>query len=200
MNLFPLPLQRLVREFSKLPSVGEKSAMRLAYHLISKDKELAENLSTALTDAVEGVHLCSRCHFLTEGETECPVCRNPNRDISLLCVVEKPMDVMSIERLGEFRGYYHVLHGVWAPLRGVSEHDIKLKELFSRLQEQPVKEVILAMGSTVEGDATAMYIANHLLEYGITCTRLAQGMPKGGDLEYTDDITLSRAFSGRSHL
>jgi recombination protein RecR len=200
MNLFPLPLQKLIRDLSKLPSIGEKSATRLAYHLVSKDKVLAGRLATALREVTESVHLCRQCFFLTEEEHLCPLCRNPHRDSSLLCIVEKPMDVISIERLGDFRGYYHVLHGVWAPLRGINEEEIRLKELFLRLDHAPVKEVIVATGSTVEGDATAMYIANHIVGRSIICTRLAQGMPKGGDLEYTDEITLSRAFAGRSNL
>ncbi len=199
MATFPPLMQKLISEFSRLPSIGEKSATRLAYYLLNSNPELAIRLSESLKAAVEGVHFCERCFFLSE-ESLCSICRNPGRDASLLCVVEKPMDLMAIERVGEYHGYYHVLHGLWAPLRGQGPEDMKLKELIERLKEGTVKEVILATGATVEGDATAIYVARLVGELGIRCSRLAQGIPKGGELEYADDITLSRAFSGRSRI
>lgn len=190
-------MQKLIKELSKLPTIGEKSATRLAYHLISNNQALSRSLSAALTDAVDQIGFCEECFFFTE-TPRCSLCDNPTRDDSLLCVVEKPMDLISIERVGEFKGRYHVLHGLWAPLRGQGPEHMKLKELVARLEQGVIREVILATSSTVEGDATALYIARVVGELGIETSRLAQGMPKGGELEYLDDVTLSRAFSGRS--
>lgn len=199
MITLPLSLQKLVRELSRLPSVGEKSATRLAYHLINNDPSAALGLADAIRRAVESVRLCERCFFFTEDDL-CQICKNPSRDAALLCVVEKPMDLIAIERVGEYRGLYHVLHGLWAPLRGQGPESMKLKELMDRLDAGGVEEVILATSSTVEGDATSLYIARLLSDRKIKSTRLAQGMPKGGELEYADDVTLSRAFSGRNTI
>jgi recombination protein RecR len=199
MIAFPPALQQLIRELSKLPSIGEKSATRLAYHLINNDKGLAERLSSALLKAVDGVKLCKRCFYFAEDEL-CTICRNTSRDESLICVVEKPMDVIAIERVGEFRGYFHVLHGLWAPLRGQGPESMKLAELIDRVKDSKVTEVILATSSTVEGDSTALYIARFMGELNIKTSRLAQGIPKGGELEYADDVTLSRAFTGRNTI
>ena len=184
-------------ELAKLPSIGEKTAARLAYHLVSQDRKLGFSLAEAVRRAVESVRLCERCFYLSE-EALCRVCANAARDASLICVVEKPMDLVAIERVGEYRGYYHVLHGLWAPLKGQGPEQMKLNELLERAKDPAVKEVIIATGSTVEGDATALYIARLLAERGVRSTRLAQGMPKGGELEYADEVTLSRAFAGRS--
>lgn len=201
---FPPSMQRLIRELSKLPSIGEKSATRLAYHIINNDRELASSLSGALEAATKNIKFCERCFYFTEGgvdgSAQCSICTNSSRDAALLCVVEKPMDLMAIERVGEYRGQYHVLHGLWAPLKGLGPDSMKLTELMNRIDEGVIKEVILATGSTVEGDATSLYIARQLAEKGIKSTRLAQGMPKGGELEYTDDVTLSRALAGRSTI
>jgi recombination protein RecR len=199
MLAFPAALQKLIRELSKLPSIGEKSATRLAYHLVANDRGLARSLQEALRVAAEQVRLCERCFFLSE-EPLCSVCRNPARDSSIVCVVEKPVDVVAIERVGEFKGLYHVLHGLWAPLRGQGPETMKLKELMDRVKNDAVKEVIMATSATVEGDATALYIGRLLAEAGIKATRPAQGIPKGGELEYADDVTLSRAFAARSAL
>lgn len=193
---FPPAMQKLIRELSKLPSIGEKSATRLAYHLVNNDRALAESLAETMRQAMSGVQACVRCFNLSEGEL-CAICKNPQRDGSLICVVEKPMDLVAIERMGEYRGLYHVLHGLWAPLRGQGPESMKLNELIARLSGGAVKEVILATSSTVEGDATALYVARLVAQKGIPSSRLAQGMPKGGELEYADDITLSRALSGR---
>lgn len=199
MLSFPPALQRLIKELSKLPSVGEKTATRLAYHLVANDRDLARSLAEALQQAAAQVRLCSRCFFLSEAEL-CALCQNQARDGSLLCVVEKPVDVLALERVGEFKGTYHVLHGLWAPLRGQGPEAMKIKELTARLSVEPIKEVIIATSATVEGDATALYVGRILAEAGIKVTRPAQGIPKGGELEYADDVTLSRAFAARSAL
>jgi recombination protein RecR len=192
-------MQRLIREFSKLPSLGEKSATRLAYYLVNNHRAQAEALALALRDAMQNVKLCERCFYLSE-EPLCVVCKNESRDPSVVCVVEKPADLIAIERVGEFRGQYHVLHGLWAPLKGQGPESMKLQELLARLGQGVIKEVIIATGSTVEGDATALYVAKLVADFGVQSTRLAQGMPKGGELEYADEVTLSRAFSGRTAI
>lgn len=197
--MLPSSLQKLITELSKLPSVGEKTAARLAYHLVSTNRALASSLSAALLKAASEVRLCDTCFHLSEAAS-CSICSNPNRDRSLICVVEKPMDLLAIERAGEFRGVYHVLHGLWAPLKGQGPEAMKLSELVSRVKAGGVSEVILATSATVEGDATALYIARAMSEFNVKTSRLAQGIPKGGELEYADEITLSRALSGRSVL
>jgi recombination protein RecR len=194
---FPTAMDKLIRELCKLPSIGEKSATRLAYHLVAQDPKLASNLASVLAQVSSSIRLCERCFFLAESEL-CSICSDSNRNSSLLCVVEKPMDMIAIEKVGEYRGQYHVLHGLWAPLRGMGPEDIRLAELIERIKTGEIEEVILATSSTVEGDATAMYISRILAESGVKASRLAQGLPKGGELEYTDEITLARAFSGRS--
>jgi len=195
----PGAMQKLIHELSRLPSVGEKSAARLAYFLVNNEKELAHSLAESMVRAVDSVKLCERCFYLTEG-TLCSICENISRDASLLCVVEKPVDLMAIEKIGEYRGYYHVLHGLWAPLRGQGPENMRLNELQERLKSGQFQEVIIATSSTVEGEATALYIARILNELGIKSSRLAQGMPRGGELEYADDLTLSRAFAGRTQI
>ena len=199
MSQFPAAMQALITEFSKLPSIGEKTAARLAYFIINNERDLARRLSEALSRATEQVRLCAKCYHLADSEF-CTICSNTSRDSNMMCVVEKPMDVIAIERMGEFRGVYHVLHGLWAPLRGKGSEHMKLGELVTRLKEGSVKEVILATSATVEGDATALYIARLLNELGVKSSRLAQGIPKGGELEYADDLTLARALSGRSQI
>lgn len=196
----PEAMQKLIREFSRLPSIGEKSATRLAYHLVNGNRDLAGSLAAALGSAVEAVCLCKQCFFLTEGDTLCQICRDVGRDEKLLCVLEKPVDLVALERVGDFKGHYHVLHGVWAPLRGQHPDSMRLKELIERIRLGKYSEVILALGSTVEGDATALYIARLVRELGVSVSRLAQGLPKGGELEYADDVTLARAFAGRNQL
>ncbi|MEZ4754361.1 MAG: recombination mediator RecR [Bdellovibrionota bacterium] len=199
MHGFPNAMKKLVRELTKLPSIGEKSAIRLAYHLINNDRKLADTLGDAMQSAAQEVKSCKTCFFFTEDD-QCDICKSLNRDLSIICVVEKPMDLIAIERTGEFRGMYHVLHGLWAPLRGQGPESMKLEELVQRAQHTDVKEVILATSATVEGDATSLYIARLLTELGIKTSRLAQGIPKGGELEYADEVTLSRAFSGRNTI
>lgn len=196
MLSYPPAMQKLIRELTRLPTIGERSAIRLAYYLVSANREHAEVLSKTIHDSVSAIQLCQECFFLSEG-TLCAICQNSSRDRALLCVVEKPSDVIAIERMQEYRGQYHVLHGLWAPLKGQGPEGMRLMELLSRIDKGGIKEVILATSSTVEGDATALYVARHLNSKGITLTRPAQGIPKGAELEYADDLTLSRAFSGR---
>jgi len=201
-------MRRLVNELTKLPSIGEKSAARLAYHLLVRDAAESKALALAITQAREKTSFCQLCFSLCEGEF-CQVCSDPSRDRSIICVVEKPADVLVLERSGSFRGTYHVLHGLWSPLRGVGPERTKIGDLFERLKGKrflpaeaavPVNEVVLATGATVEGDATAMYIARTVNEMGISATRIAQGLPKGGELEYADEITLNHALSGRRSI
>ncbi|MFN8390087.1 MAG: recombination mediator RecR [Bdellovibrionota bacterium] len=199
---FPPALRRLVNELTKLPSIGEKSAIRLAYHLLMRDPAESRALATAINDAREQTKFCEVCFAICEG-TICSICNDPNRDRTVLCVVEKPSDVLVIERSGGYRGLYHVLHGLWSPLRGVGPEKTRIGDLFRRLEASkkenadPIGEVVLATGSTVEGDATALYIAKAVSDLGISATRIAQGMPKGGELEFADEITLSHALEGR---
>jgi recombination protein RecR len=203
MYNFPLSLRRLIRELSRLPSIGDRSATRLAYHLVYRDKDLARALSAALLAAADSVQFCSTCFALSESSI-CSICEDVTRDRTVLCVVEKPIDVLTIERGGEFRGLYHVLHGLWSPLRGRTPAELKIQELLARTVAEGscVQEIIFATGATVEGDATALYVASELSTCApqIKVTRIAQGIPKGGEVEYVDDITLARAFSGRAAL
>ncbi len=197
MYQYPLAIRKLIREISKLPSLGERSATRLAYHLVYRDKELAFSISELLKQAMEQTRFCQECFALSETDI-CSICSDPGRMPDLLCIVEKPIDLFSIERLGSFNGRYHVLHGLWSPMRGTTPTDLKFEQLIERVKRHNVKEAILATSSTLEGDATALFLASELKPLGVKVTRLAQGMPKGGELEYADEITLSRAFSGRN--
>lgn len=193
------PLSRLVDEFESLPGIGHKSAQRLAYHVIGLSKEKAEELASSILDAHEKIHYCRICCNLTDQEL-CPICRNEERDKSVICVVEDPRDVIALERTHEFHAVYHVLHGAISPLSGVGPDQLCIKELLARLSNNEVKEVIMATNPTVEGEATAMYISRLLKPMGIKVTRLAYGIPVGGDLEYADEVTLSRAIEGRNEI
>ncbi|MBL7663067.1 recombination protein RecR [bacterium] len=203
---FPQSLRKLVNELSKLPSIGERSALRLAYHLIVKDKDLALRMTESIAEALAAVALCKECFSLAEtnnrNEARCEICLDTSRNPTMVCVVEKPVDVLSIERSGQYRGLYHVLHGLWSPVRGITPEMLKFNELLTRIKNSNprISEVILATGTTVEGDATALYLGQALAELQVQTTRLAQGLPKGGDLEYVDDVTLSYALSGRQEL
>lgn len=197
---YPKSMLKLVAELSKLPSVGHKSAARLAYSLLLSEKIDARTLASAILNAKENIKLCSKCFHLSEEEF-CDLCLNTSRDASLVCVVDKPADVLALEASGVFSGYYHVLHGLWSPLRGVSPDKIKLRELFNRVREDSqVKEILVATPTTVEGDATALFISQELEGDNLTVTRIAQGLPKGGELEYADVMTLSYAISGRKAI
>ena len=196
---FPPAMRRLVNELTKLPSIGEKSAVRLAYFLLTKDEREVFQLADAIRAARGAIRFCEECFSLTE-TPRCSICGDPNRQSQTICVVEKPADVLAIERAGSFRGRYHVLHGLWSPLRGVSPEQTKIGELLRRIAESkttphPIEELILATSTTVEGDATALYIANSV--QGVRISRIAQGLPKGGELEYADDVTLQHALQGR---
>ncbi len=193
------PLETLVEQFEKLPGIGHKTAQRLAYYILGVPKEEAEKFSQAILEAHEKIHYCRVCCNLTDEEL-CPVCRSNTRDKSVICVVEDPRDVFALERTNEFNATYHVLHGVISPLSGIGPDQLHIKELLARVADSQVKEVIMATNPTVEGEATAMYISRLLKPMGIRVTRLAYGIPVGGDLEYADEVTLSRAIEGRREL
>lgn len=192
-------LDRLIDEFRKMPSIGSKSAERLAFYVLGLDEKNVEGLTQAICDAHDKIHQCSICKNLTEDEV-CPICKNDKRDRSIVCVVEDPRDVIAIERTHEYRGLYHVLHGVISPINGVGPDDLTIKELLQRLNDNTVNEVIMATNPTVEGEATAMYISRLLKPLGVSVSRLAYGIPVGADLEYADEVTLSRALEGRTQL
>lgn len=194
-----VPLTRLVEQFERLPGIGSKTAQRLAYHVLNMPKERAEEFSRAILDAHEKIRRCEVCCNFSDSE-RCPVCRDERRDKTTICVVETPRDAIAIEGTGEYKGTYHVLHGVISPLNGVGPDQLSIKELLSRLNNDEVSEVIMATNPTVEGEATAMYISRLLKPLGLKTTRLAYGIPVGGDLEYADDVTLARALEGRSEL
>jgi|JI10StandDraft_1071094.scaffolds.fasta_scaffold03239_22 recombination protein RecR len=196
------PIQRLVRELARLPGIGEKSATRLAMHLVRSPKPQVRELAQALIDATEQIGLCSTCMTLT-AEDPCRLCADQRRDNDVVCVVAQPSDVIAIERGGHYRGRYHVLHGVLAPLDGVGPDDLRIAELVRRLAPvggAPVQEVIVATAPTVEGEATAMYLARLIKPLGVRVTRIATGLPVGGDLEYSDQATIGRALAGRTSL
>jgi recombination protein RecR len=204
MTTNPIPaaapsVARLIRELNKLPGIGPKSAQRLAYHVVRLPEEEAHALSQAILDVKDRVLFCSICQNLTDTEP-CSICDDPRRDQSQICVLEEPLDVLALERTGCYRGMYHVLHGVISPMNGVGPEDLKLKELVVRLETDSVSEVIIATNPTLEGEATAMYIRRHVVPGPTRVTHLARGLPVGGDLEYADELTLSRAFQGRRDL
>lgn len=189
-------LQRLIEQFERMPGIGHKSAQRLAFHVLNMKKEEAEAFSKAILEAHEKIKKCSCCCNLAEEEL-CPICKSSKRDSSVVCVVEDPRDVMAFERTHEFEGTYHVLHGVISPMNGIGPEDITIKELLSRMGDGKIQEVIMATNPTVEGEATAMYISRLLKPMGVSVSRLAYGVPVGADLEYADEVTLTRALEGR---
>jgi recombination protein RecR len=197
----PPAMMRLVRELSRLPGIGEKTASRLAFNLLNRPREDVIALAESLLEMKERVGLCSSCFGLSDATT-CHICIDPGREHDLICVVEGPADLMALERSRSFNGLYHVLHGALAPLDGIGPDDLKIKELLARLdsKEQPVRELIVATNATVEGEATALYLAKLLKPLGVKTSRLARGLPVGGDLEYSDSATLSSALSGRREL
>ncbi len=192
-------LEKLIEEFRKMPSVGVKSAERMAYYILGLDDNETKSLVDAINSAHTNIHTCNVCCNLTEGE-KCGICSNSKRDNSVICVVENPRDVTAFERTHEYRGVYHVLHGVISPMNGVGPDNIRIRELIARLSDDSVNEVIMATNPTAEGEATAMYIARLLKPMGIKVSRLAYGIPVGSDLEYADEVTLSRALQGRNLL
>lgn len=193
------PLGRLYEHLRRLPGVGSKTAMRLAYHIIDMPPEDVKDLANALLSAKAQIHTCRRCYNLSD-EDVCEVCRQTGRDSGVLCVVEQPQDVTAIERSRGYDGLYHVLHGVLSPLDGIGPEKLKLRELVERVGKEDIKEVIVATNSDIEGEATAVYIAKLLKPLGVTVSRIAQGLPIGGDLEYADELTLSRALSNRRDM
>ena len=200
METYPAPLAKLITEFAKLPGVGAKTAQRLAYHILSMPEEGAFGLADAIAEAKRDLVFCSVCGNLTDIDP-CIICADEERDRTVFCVVETPREVAVIERMREYKGLYHVLHGVIAPMMGVGPEDINLENLIVRLtQSDDVKEVIVATNPNIEGEATAMYIAKLIKPAGIKVTRIAHGVPIGGDLEYTDDVTLAKAIEGRREL
>ncbi len=192
----PQPVQRLIDEFTRLPGVGPKTASRLTYFLLRGDGQQPRDLAQALLELKERTRFCSTCFNITESDP-CPVCADLTRQTGVLCVVEEPLDVLAIERTN-FKGRYHVLHGVLSPVEGVGPEDLRIKELVARARREPLTEVILATNVSLEGEATAMYVQKQLAPLGIKVTRLARGLPVGGDLEYADETTLARALEGRS--
>ena len=189
-------LARLIQELNKLPGIGPKSAQRLAYFIIRLPEEEAFDLAAAITAVKQTIMFCGQCQNLTDA-SPCSICASSQRNREQICVVEEPLDVLALERTHCYRGLYHVLHGVLSPLNGVGPDQIKLRELFARLSDGAVKEVVIATNPTLEGEATAMYISRHLAGGNANVTHLARGLPVGGSLEYTDELTLSRAFQGR---
>ena len=200
MSQYARPLAALIRELSKLPGIGGKTAQRLAFHILSLDDKEANALAESITRAKAEMKYCSICGNLTDKDP-CEICSDPSRDHTTICVVEQAKDVAAMDPIKEHRGVYHVLHGAIAPMDGIGPEDINLKQLIVRLQQNDdVKEVILATNPTIEGEATAMYTARLIKPAGIKCTRIAHGIPVGGDLEYTDEVTLSKAIEGRNEL
>lgn len=199
MNLYSGPINHLIDELAALPGIGNKSAQRLAFYIIGMSKERVQKLSDAIVDAKEHVHYCKYCQNLTDSDV-CPICADPKRDHSTIMVVENPRDLAAYEKTGKYEGVYHVLHGVISPMLGIGPQDIRLKELMTRLQDDTVKEVIVATNSSLEGETTAMYISKLVKPTGIKVTRIASGVPVGGDLEYIDEVTLLRALEGRKEI
>ena len=193
------PLQKLTEQFERLPGIGRKTAQRLAFHVITEPAGMAENFAKAILDAKLKIKYCKCCQNLTDSET-CSICNDETRNRSEICVVESPQDVMAFERTREYHGLYHVLHGAISPLDGIGPEQLRIKELMVRLRDDTVKEVIFATNPTVEGEATASYLSRLVKPMGIKISRLAYGIPVGGDLEYADEVTLTRALEGRNEI
>ncbi len=199
MSYYSPSIEKLVEAFEKLPSIGHKTAVRLAFHILDLSNEETNEFISSITNAKQSLKFCSKCYNISDTDP-CPICTNQKRDQSIICVVEDVKDIIAMEKTHEFKGVYHVLHGSISPMNGIGPDDIKLKELISRLQPDIVKEIILATNPRVEGEATAMYISKLVKPLGIKVTRIAHGIPVGGDLEYTDEITLTKALEGRREL
>jgi recombination protein RecR len=193
------PVSRLIEELGKLPGIGPKSAARLTYHLLRIPEAEARALAEAIIAVKEKTVLCSSCQNITDSNP-CAICASKERDHSIICVVKEPLDIMALERTGQYKGLYHVLHGVLSPMDGIGPDDLKIKELLQRLKAGSVEEVILATNPNLEGEATAMYLQRLLSPFGVRLTRLARGLPVGGDLEYADEVTLTHALEGRQEM
>ena len=199
MSYYSPTIERLIENFEKLPSIGHKTATRLAFYMLNLNEEGINEFINSITEAKKKLKYCSKCFNITDTDP-CPICSNPKRDQSIICVVEDVKDVVAMERTHEFKGVYHVLHGSISPMNGVGPEDIKIKELLERLKDTDVKEIIIATNPRVEGEATAIYLSKLIKPIGIKVTRNAHGIPVGGDLEYTDEVTLSKALEGRREL
>lgn len=199
MNYYSESIQQLIEELASLPNIGPKSAQRLAFHILNLPEKRVEQLASSILNARKKIRLCKRCYNLSDQEI-CPICSDSKRDGSILMVVEEPSDLAAYEKTGQYRGLYHVLHGAVNPMVGVQPENLKLKELMQRLQTEDVKEVIIATNSTVEGEATALWISKFVKQAGIKVTRIASGVPVGGALEFIDEMTLFRALEGRTEL
>lgn len=199
MQEYTMPINRLIEEFSKLPGVGRKTAQRLAFHVINMDDKDVKELSQAILDAKNNIKYCSICCNIADSDP-CSICSNKNRNTHVICVVEDTRDVAAMEKIREFNGQYHVLNGVISPMDGIGPEMLNVKELIQRLGNQDVKEIIMATNPTIEGEATAMYIAKLIKPMGIKTTRIAHGLPVGGDLEYADEVTISKALEGRREI
>ncbi len=199
MSIYSPSIEKLIEAFERLPSIGHKTAARLAFHMLNSSEEEINNFVNAITNAKKNLKYCSKCFNISDTDP-CIICSNPKRDESIICVVEDVRDIIAMERTHEFNGVYHVLHGSISPMNGVGPDDIKVKELLARLTDGKVKEIILATNPRVEGEATAMYLSKLIKPLGIKVTRIARGIPVGGDLEYTDEITLMQALEGRREL
>lgn len=198
-NYYPAPVARLIDELMKLPGVGPKSAQRLAFHLLNAPEKDAVGLAQSIVNARQKIKQCSVCANLTE-QDPCPFCRDTTREDKVLCIVEQPRDVIAMEKMREFKGKYHVLHGAISPMEGIGPEQLTINQLLSRLHGSRVEEVVVATNPNVEGEATALYLSRLLKPLGIRVTRIAHGLPVGGDLEYADEVTLARAFEGRKEI
>ncbi len=199
MKYFAPPVEKLIEQFERLPGIGYKTAQRLAFFVLDLPKDQAEEFAKAILDAKQTVHTCKVCQNLTDGEI-CSICSDPMRDKGLICVVTDPKDVVALERTREYKGLYHVLHGVISPLNGIGPDQLRIKELLQRVADEDIREVIMATNPDTEGEATAMYLSRLLKPFGVAVTRLAYGVPVGGHLEYADEVTLTRALEGRTHI
>ena len=199
MSMYSPSIEKLIQSFEKLPSIGNKTAARLAFYILNASEEETNDFVSSIVNAKKNLKYCSKCYNISDTDP-CQICGNPKRDQSEICVVEDVRDIIAMEKTHEFRGVYHVLHGSISPMNGIGPDDIKIKELLARLMDGKVKEVILATNPRVEGEATAMYLSKLIKPLGIKVTRIAHGIPVGGDLEYTDEITLTKALEGRREL
>ena len=199
MSLYSPSIEKLIESFERLPSIGHKTAARLAFHILNSSEEETNEFIASIVNAKKNLKYCSKCYNISDTDP-CIICGNPKRDSSLICVVEDVRDIIAMEKTHEFKGVYHVLHGSISPMNGIGPDDIKIKELLARLMEGQIKEVILATNPRVEGEATAMYISRILKPLEVKVTRIASGLPVGGDLEYADEVTLSKALEGRKEI
>jgi len=199
MGVYAGPVQDLIDELGRLPGVGPKSAQRIAFHLLKLPKQDALRLARSITEVKDRVSFCTRCFNIAEGD-ECGICADPRRDATVICVVEEPRDIVAVEKTGEFKGRYHVLQGALSPIEGIGPDQIRVKELLGRLDDEGITEIILCTNPNIEGETTAMYIGRLLKPLGLRVTRIASGLPVGGDLEYADELTLGRALEGRREV